>query len=99
MDQRFSNSQKTISYAETNHNPTFSRIMCAAVINKSFRKLLLSNPELAVTSGYCGETFHLREDEKRFLTSIHADNLKDFAAQLFNKPEPASVTLSFASLE
>ncbi len=59
-----------------------SRILTAAVINTSFRKMLLSNPEKALSGGFKGEAFHLAKEEKRRLASIHAPSLADFAAQI-----------------
>ena len=59
-----------------------SRILTAAVINANFRKMLLSNPEKALSGGFKGEAFHLAKDEKTRLASIHATSLADFAAQI-----------------
>lgn len=41
----------------------YSRIMTAAVVSERFRKLLLSNPRLALKSGYGGEAFNLAAEE------------------------------------
>jgi len=59
-----------------------SRLLTAAVINEGFRKMLLSNPELALAKGYKGETFHLSMEERKRLASIHATSLTDFAAKI-----------------
>ena len=59
-----------------------SRLLTAAVINEGFRKMLLSNPELALTKGYKGESFHLSKEERTRLAAIHATNLTEFAAQI-----------------
>ncbi len=62
--------------------PEYSRILSAAVINSSFRSMLLSDPAKAIANGYSGEKFNLdRADQKR-LSSIHASSLADFASQL-----------------
>ena len=60
----------------------YSRILSAAVINSSFRKMLLSDPLKAVSGGYSGEEFHLQNEEKDRLASIQATSLAEFAAQL-----------------
>jgi len=59
-----------------------SRLLTAAVINEGFRKMLLTNPEMALIKGYKGESFHLSKEERSRITSIHATSLTDFAAQI-----------------
>jgi len=59
-----------------------SRLLTAAVINEGFRKMLLTNPEMALNKGYKGESFHLSKEERSRITSIHATSLTDFAAQI-----------------
>lgn len=74
-------------YDARNHSATarqneYSRILTAAVINTHFRQLLLSNPGMAISSGYGGEMFHLPKEEKKRVSSIRASSLEDFASQL-----------------
>jgi hypothetical protein len=59
-----------------------SRLLAAAVINKRFRDLLLSDPARALAEGFHGETFQLTHDQKMLVLSIRADKLSDFALQL-----------------
>ena len=59
-----------------------SRILTAAVINENFRKLLLANPDKALTSGYRGEPFHGAKEERVRLAAIRATSLAEFAAQI-----------------
>jgi hypothetical protein len=59
-----------------------SRILTAAVINRSFCNLLLTNPAKAISAGYRGQSFHLPKDERVRLVSIHASSLAEFAAQI-----------------
>lgn len=59
-----------------------SRLLSAAVINQNFCKLLLTNPEAAVSAGYLGEPFVLPQAEKARIASIRAATLADFASQL-----------------
>ncbi len=61
-----------------------SRILTAAVINESFRNLLLANPDQALSSGYRGVPFHLAKEERTRLASIRATSLAEFAAQIPN---------------
>lgn len=63
-------------------NDELNRMLCAAVVSKSFRKMLLSNPEIAVTSGYQGESFNLRDEDRSWLFSTRPANLVDLAANL-----------------
>jgi hypothetical protein len=57
-------------------------ILTAAVVNSKFRTMLLSDPANALDSGYCGQRFYLKPEEKERILSIHASNLTDFALQL-----------------
>jgi hypothetical protein len=62
----------------------FSRILTAAVINENFRKMLLTDPELAIRSGYGGEDFHLAVEETKKLSLIRVNSLAEFASQMNN---------------
>jgi hypothetical protein len=64
-----------------------SRLLAAAVINREFRDLLLSDPERALTQGYQGETFSLDYREKKLVLSVRAKSLTDFALQLLSSQE------------
>jgi hypothetical protein len=59
-----------------------NRLLSAAVVSKSFRNMLLANPEIAVTSGYQGENFNLSEEDQSWLYSIRPANLVDLAANM-----------------
>jgi len=59
-----------------------SRLLSAAVINKGFRDLLLSDPAQALAQGYFGEKFSLDNEQKSLVLSIQAESLKDFALQI-----------------
>lgn len=58
------------------------RLLSAAVVNRQFRDLLLSNPQAALRNGYQGESFSLSHDERNLVVSIRADTLTDFAGQI-----------------
>lgn len=64
----------------------YSRIMTAAIVSERFRKLLLSNPRLAINSGYGGEAFNLASEESERISSIRASSLPEFARQMNGCP-------------
>jgi hypothetical protein len=59
-----------------------SRLLTAAVVNQEFRNLLLSDPAIALATGYNGEPFDLPTDVQEMIFSIRATSLADFAEQL-----------------
>jgi hypothetical protein len=59
-----------------------SRLLAAAVVNPRFCRLLLEDPELALETGYQGETFSFSIEERDLIMSIRADTLSNLAAQL-----------------
>ena len=69
-----------------------SRLMSAAVISRDFCDLLLADPAVALAAGYGGEPFHLGEEEKMRVLSIHASTLADFALQLTEKRQDCHST-------
>ncbi|MBX3015335.1 MAG: hypothetical protein KF832_27695 [Caldilineaceae bacterium] len=69
------------------------RLLTAAVVNRRFCRLLLSNPMAALTHGYRGEAFRLNPDEVHRLCKIRATSLRDFAIQLLTAAENAETTV------
>lgn len=69
-----------LEYPSTNDE--LNRLLCAAVVSKSFRSMLVANPEIAAASGYQGESFNLSNEDRVWLSSIRPSNLVDFAANL-----------------
>lgn len=67
--------------ANTRPQQELSRLLTAAVISSQFRKMLLTNPAKAISSGYGGESFQIPGEEKKRLSAIQATNLADFAKQ------------------
>jgi uncharacterized protein (DUF169 family) len=65
-----------------------SRLVSAAVVNQDFCKLLLSNPAMALTTGYYGERFHLALQEEQLILSIQATTLVEFARQIAITEKP-----------
>ena len=73
----------TITSQSTKHaHPEVSRLLTAAVINHSFRSMLLNDPAQAILDGYHGEKFQMGSTETNQVTSIHASTLAEFATQL-----------------
>jgi len=64
-----------------------NRLLTAAVVNRKFCSLLLSDPLQAVTSGYNGETFALTQEEVQQIRTIEAATLRDFVLQLLARSE------------
>ena len=64
-----------------------SRLLTAAVINRKFRTLLLTNPASAIDRGFQGEPFRLEREEKDLILAIHATSLAEFARQLTGDAE------------
>ncbi len=64
------------------HNDELNRLLSAAVVSKSFRKMLLTSPEIALASGYQGETFNLSDADRSWLFSIKPTDLVDLAANI-----------------
>lgn len=59
-----------------------STVLAAAVVNPTFRDLLLKDPETALKQGYLGEPFVLSEEETGLLLSIRAATLTNLAQQI-----------------
>jgi hypothetical protein len=74
--------QTSVQMEYPSSNDELNRLLCAAVVSKSFRTMLMSNPEIAVASGYQGETFNLSDEDRSWLSSIRPANLVDLAANL-----------------
>ena len=74
--------QKRTHYPELRPSSEISRLLSAAVINKGFRDLLLSDPARALSQGYYGEEFSLEYDQNALVLTIRADSLRDFAKQI-----------------
>ena len=71
------------SINSSNHYRDLNRLLSAAIVSTNFRNLLINNPESALAKGYQGEKFNLTPEEYRWLVSIQATDLPNFASQLF----------------
>jgi hypothetical protein len=70
-----------VSPSSDDHLELF-RLLAAAVVNSSFRHLLLVDPQQAIENGYQGETFLLSDAERYLLLYLHADSLSELAQQI-----------------
>ncbi len=71
----------------------YSRILTAAVVNEKFRKLLLTNPGMAIKNGFGGEAFHLGADEANRIAAIQVSTLAEFARQMHGTSQRIAVAL------
>jgi hypothetical protein len=77
-----------------------SRLLAAAVVNPKFCHLLLEDPELALETGFQGETFSFTDEERDLVKSIRADSLAGLASQLvrtFNEHIPINRPVQLVS--
>lgn len=74
----------------SSQNDELNRLLCAAVVSKSFCKMLLTSPEIALASGYQGETFNLSDADRSWLYSIKPNSLVDLAADLVTHQQDLS---------
>lgn len=64
------------------HSSDLNRVLTAAVVNRRFCNLLLSDPQAALRGGYNGETFQLSEHERNAVLTAGASSLRELAAKL-----------------
>src|SRR3989304_2080863 len=62
-----------------------SRLLAAAVVNPSFCRLLLVDPEMAIENGYHGETFLISDAIRYQFVSINANSLAELAGQIVHE--------------
>jgi hypothetical protein len=60
-----------------------NQLVCAATVNARFRETLLRNPTQALSTGYLDHSFSLTAEERDLVISIQAQQLEDFAAQVY----------------
>lgn len=72
----------------------YSRILTAAVVNEKFRRLLLTNPGMAIKNGFGGEAFHLGAEETHRIAAIRVSTLAEFARQMNAEAPRPAVTLT-----
>lgn len=65
-----------------NHK-SLNELLCAATVNARFRETLLHDPARAVAAGYFDHSFTLTQEERDLVVNIHAQDLADFASQVY----------------
>jgi hypothetical protein len=75
-NQTITSTIRPVNYYELN------RLLSAAIVSTSFRNMLFTKPETALTQGYQGEKFNLSNDEYSWLISVQVTDLASFATQL-----------------
>lgn len=81
--QTFQKSVLPLRVAETPRNLAgLSMLFEAAVVNRQFCQLLLSQPETALQQGYLGNAFDLTLEEQSLIISIQANSLPELAQQV-----------------
>ncbi len=65
-----------------------NRLITAAVVNRSFRQLLLEDPDQALNEGYNSESFSLEAEDREKVLAIKATSLTDLASQLSSLINP-----------
>lgn len=81
--QTYQKSVLPLRVAESPRNLTgMSKLFEAAIVNRQFCQLLLSQPEMALRQGYMGNAFDLTFEEQALIISIQARSLPDLAQQV-----------------
>ena len=65
----------------TKNGASMGCLMTAALVDPSFRQLLLTDPAAALAGGYNGEKFHLDTKDQDFILSTQATSLLELAEQ------------------
>lgn len=86
-DYRKRTNQTELTTQTLPQSKEINRLLTAAVVNRKFCSLLLSDPLQAVTNGYNGETFALTQEEVQQIRTIEAATLRDFVLQLLARSE------------
>lgn len=69
-------------------SPGLSEVFAAAIVNPTFCRLLLTDPETALKQGYKGGQFTLSAEETELFLSIGTDSLQDLAKMILtSKPK------------
>jgi hypothetical protein len=63
---------------------SLNQLLCAATVNGRFRETLLHDPAQAIAMGYLEHSFCLTPEEQEMVIGIHAQELEDFAAQVYH---------------
>jgi hypothetical protein len=83
--------QTPVNTPQASMKAEFGRLIHAAIINKNFRQLLLTNPVNTIDRGYFGESFHFPGEVKEKMRHIRAENLEEFSSRILQIIETPSV--------
>ncbi len=72
-----------------------SRLINAALVDETFCRKLLFEPESAISAGYNGEIFRLSSFEAKFVLSVKAESLTDFAVRWTKSSDELVSTAEF----
>ncbi len=67
-------------------NRELERVLSAAAVSETFRRLLLVDPVRALTEGYQGERFNLDVRCHPYLSNLRVSTLSEFAQRLLRSP-------------
>lgn len=81
------NDARTTSREVDHFENDLTKLLAAAVVNRGFRELLLSQPAKALADGYQGEEFQLDQDDRELILTCPARTLPDLATLLINRIE------------
>ena len=76
-------------------NRGLNELLCAALINETFRMELLLEPRRAALTGYAGKTFELSESELNLVGCIRAHSLEEFCLQVAEWLNPRALKYQF----
>ena len=68
-----------------------NRVLSAAIVSKTFREALITDPTQAINKGFMGESFVLTAQEQQMLQAIQAETLADFASQILDAQQRISL--------
>jgi hypothetical protein len=74
--------QVPLTLDPTSDRAGISNVFAAAVVSRSFCKMLLSDPDQALKEGYMGQKFGLSPEDSALIVSIRAASLPDLARQV-----------------
>ena len=76
-------------------NRGLNELLCAALINETFRLDLLQEPRRAALAGYDGHAFDLTEFELDVVGCIRADSFEEFCVQVAEWLNPKALKYQF----
>ena len=72
----------SLSQPDNHDQEALNRLMSAALINRCYRELLLSEPAKALAVGFQGEIFQLSQEKQNLILAHQAQTLPELAILL-----------------